>query len=153
MKKITIIFSTASKGFVPFAWLIRLWEKTPYSHVSIKLNTNHGDLIYQASHSMLNFMSFNNFLTINRVIKSFELEVTNQEYDIIMRWCIHTAGLPYAVKQVINVGLGKYIFKPDGEQRQVCSEVIGRILDKTGTKFKKPFDLLSPRDIYEVLDA
>lgn len=157
MRKFTIGFSHSTKKFAPFSKAIIAWDDVPYSHVYFKFHSNKYEvnLIYQASSAMLNYMGEDVFLGINAVVKEFEIEVTEEQYDVIMKKCIVSAGLEYGLMQVFGLMLddmfhiGRNVFGNDKQYH--CSEWVAEILSTIGYKFSKPFDLVKPKDIYKLL--
>lgn len=153
MRIITVGFSHSTKKFAPFSKAIRYWDGTPYSHVYFQFESTvySLDLVYQASSTMLNFMSKDVFLSFNAVVEEVEIQVTEEQYHLIMGNCIRSAGLKYAVLQIFGMALAD-IFKldynpfPDPE-KYVCSEWIAEQLELLEYKFDKPLDLVTPKDI------
>lgn len=158
MRTLTIGFSH-SKGFKPFSWAIKGWDKTPYSHVYFKFVTKSNPdipLIYQASKTMLNFMSEQVFLTQNVVCREFEIEVTDEQFAAFLRDCMLNAGKPYGIMQIVGIFIAD-VFKlkknpfPNSDKYFVCSEWVAKELEKLGYKWDKPMDLVDPKDVYKVL--
>ncbi len=132
MRTIIVGFSHSTKEFSPFSTAIQWWDGTNYSHVYFQFESSKYDvdMIYQSSSTMLNYMSKEVFLMNNEVRKEFTLELTDDQYSSLMKKCMVSAGLPYAVIQIFGIVLAD-IFK---------------------LKFDKDLDLLKPSDIYKVLD-
>lgn len=157
IKKIIIGFSHSTKSFAPFSWGLRAWDHVPYSHVYFKFHSDKYDidLIYQASSTMLNYMSEDVFLGFNAVVKEIEIEVTDEQYNKLMLRCIKSAGLKYGTLQIIGVlvaevaKIDKNIFSDP--EKYHCSEWVAEELEELGYKFNKPLDLVKPIDIYKVL--
>lgn len=159
MRKIKIGFSYSTKKFSPFSKALKLWDNVDYSHVYFEFeNGRHPDipLIYQASSTMLNFMSKEVFLSKNIIVKEFELEIEEEIYNNIMRDCMKSAGKPYGVMQILGIALAD-IFKlrknylANGE-KYVCSEWVAIQVQKLGYSFDKELNLLKPIDIYQILE-
>jgi hypothetical protein len=157
MRKLIVGFSHSTKKFAPFSWLIRFWDKTPYSHVYFQFETskNKVEIVYQASSTMLNYMSKDVFLTKNAVVEEFEFFIDDERYDFIMLNCMKSAGLEYSVKQVFGLVIAD-LFNMESnplsdEKRYVCSEWVAEELQLLGYRFNKTLDLITPKDIYKVL--
>jgi len=157
MRKVVVGFSRSTKSFAPFSKAIKWWDNCDYSHVyfqfeSIKYEV---DIIYQSSLTMLNYMSKEVFLLHNHIVHEFEVSVTDEQYFILMKNCMKSAGLPYGVAQIIGIFIADTINLnhnpfPD-PNKYVCSEWVAEQLELIGYKFDKPLELVKPVDIYKVL--
>lgn len=166
MSQITIGFSRPRAFFAPFSWAIRAFDGfTPYSHTYIKVRSEKYDrtLIYQASHTMVNFMGQPAFNDEALVIREFTIEVSAETMKKVMTFAIDNAGQPYDLKSVCGILLvkiarlfGKRLsVNPFGNGRGFfCSELVGAILvDLIGTRLYLTLSTMTPRDIYEALAA
>lgn len=154
MVQIYVGFSKPKKWFVPYSWLIKWVDKTPYSHVYIKFYSSTADewIIYQASHASVNFFNEKYFVESNDVIDEFPFKLEETDWHNALKFAIQHVGAPYGVKQVLGIGLGilfgKNPFK-DGSQSYVCSELIQCMIDlPTGID---P-DEVRPIDIHHYLE-
>lgn len=158
MKKIIIGFSHSTKKFALFSKAIQLWDGVPYSHVYFQFESQkyNVEMIYQASSTMLNYMAKPVFLKNNEVIKEFEIQITEQQYDKLMKDCMESAGLEYGVKQVFGIVIADILHLSNNpfsdNEKYICSEWVAEQLEKLGYKFDKELDLVKPSDIYCVLD-
>lgn len=159
MRIIIVGFSHSTKAFSPFSKVIQLWDHTNYSHVYFQFESQKYDvtMIYQSSSTMLNYMSKDVFLMNNEIRKEFPIQVTDEQYSVLMTDCMKSAGLPYAVLQILGIVIAD-IFKlkknpfPNAKE-YFCSEWVAEELEKLGYKFNKELDLVKPIDVYEVLDG
>lgn len=158
MKTIIVGFSHSTKTFSPFSKAIQLWDKTNYSHVyfefeSIKYDV---DMVYQASSTMLNYMSKDVFLLNNKVIKEFKLELTDEQYFNLMQSCMKSAGLKYGQLEIVGIVIAEILrldYNPFADsERYICSEWVGEQLEALGYSFIKDLALLKPSDIYMELE-
>lgn len=158
MRKIIVGFSHSTKKFAPFSIGIRWWDQVPYSHVYFQFESRSYkvNMIYQASSTMLNYMSKDVFLMNNVVVKEFELDITDEQYASLMESCMKSAGLPYGSLQICGIIIADILSLQKNpfpsEDKYVCSEWVGEELEKLGYKFDKDLDLLKPSDIYWLLD-
>lgn len=165
MKTIVVGFSKPNK-FMPFAWLIMKAYDTPYAHVYIKFNsdTYERTLIYQASHSMVNFMSNAVFNYGNETIAEFEITISDLESKPLIQFMIDNSGISYGILNAVGLGISqlvKLIFNKeiknifgDGNKTWVCDEIAGSILQTFhNVKFSKSLDDLTPKDLYEYLET
>lgn len=162
MEIITIGFSRPKK-WQPFAWLIMKGYNIPYDHVYVKFHSDSydRDLIYQASSTMINFMSPAIFLDRNIVVKEFDFAVTQNKKTEIIQYCIDNAGVPYGKKQALGLAwvrindlCGNKIKNPfrDGRMSEVCCEAAAIILrDLMDIKIDIDLDTINPKELYELL--
>lgn len=166
MSTVIIGFSRPKRFFAPFSWAIRAVDGfTPYSHTYIKVRSEKydRDLIYQASHTMVNFMGKAAFDDEALVIREFPLQVSDETMKRVMTFAIDNAGQPYDLKSVCGIAMikiarlfGKRLTaNPMGDGRGFfCSELVGSILvELIGTRLYLVISTMTPRDIYEALAA
>ena len=158
MANIIIGFSKPKTRFAIFAFAIKRFESTEYSHCYIKFKTFSGPpLVCQASKGMLNFMSPKAFDMHNIIVKEFSLDIPFEQLTQIKIKSIEKAGLPYSIKQIIGIVFAR-IFKlkvnpfDTDENTFVCSEWVGQVLKSIGAELDKDLSLLTPKDIYKYLE-
>lgn len=163
MAKIIIGFSKP-KTFKPFAWIIMKGYGVPYSHVYIKIHAKkyEKDLYYQASGLSVNFMSQIYFENHNEIVKEFEVEITDDQLNELMKFAIDTCGAPYGMKQVfwmayVRAGeiLGQRWSAPESDSTHtfVCSELASYVLEKfAGVTLPRLPDDMTPLDVYNISD-
>ena len=153
MKNITIGFSRPKGKICPcFSWGIRLFQGwTPYSHVYIKINSKSldRDLIYQASGTQVNFMGSELFYGHVHVFEEFEIQIKDEDYIEMMKFCIDNAGKPYSARDILAILFSSEKLL-DGREKFICSELVGIILEdyadiSSGKKIP------TPKDIYNLL--
>lgn len=136
-------FSTARKKFAPFGLAIRLIEQTPYNHVYLKFWSDSLSrwLIYQASHTRLNFCGEQRFLEDEVIIEEFAINTTKEQQTAILQYCIDTVGTPYGIVEIMGLvyarllgRFGKKIRNPlaDNQKTMICSELVGNVLNILG---------------------
>jgi hypothetical protein len=139
MDTIKIGFSRPKK-WKPFATLIMKGYGIPYSHVYIKIWSEkyQRNLIYQASHTMVNFMGTELFDRENEIVREFPVEISAQSRTDLMQFAIDNAGIPYGVKNAFGLAVqrlaqlcGFKIKNPfsDGSKSFVCCEIAGYVLE------------------------
>lgn len=148
----------------PFAWLIMKGYNIPYDHVYVRFHSDSydRDLVYQASSTMINFMSHKIFLDNNDVIREFEFEISDDRKIEMIQYCIDNVGIPYGKKQILgliwvrlNDLCGKKILNPfrDGRMTEVCCEAGAIILrDFVGVKIDVDLDTINPKELYEIVE-
>lgn len=156
MDKITIGFSKSKKSFAIGSWLIRLYQHTPYSHVYLKFysKTTNRQLIYEAVGGGVRFIGSNAWEKHAVEMKTFDINITHKNTVELMQYCIDNAGCEYGFLQNLGIafcnafGIKKNPFK----KGKNCSEIIAEILILEGCKINKDLNLITPKDIYEILD-
>lgn len=161
--KLTIGFSKPKKHLFPiFSWLIRLFEGTSYSHVYVKWHSRGADtnVLYEASGSSVKFLGEKVYNDRIQPIHEYEVTISSETYKKLLKFCMENAGINYGIKQVFGIALVK-IFKlkknpfSDNKKSQICSELIGHILeDVLGRDLDLDLDLdiAGPKAIKEYLD-
>lgn len=162
MEKMTIGFSRPIK-WAPFSWLIMKGYGIDYSHVYVKFHSASldRDIIYQASKNMINFMGTVVFQEHNVIVREFQLEITLENKNEIMKFAIDNAGKPYSIKEAIGLGwvrlnalFGKKVRNPYkfGNDEYVCSVLADYILDKyTDKGTELDYQEATPQSIYNHL--
>lgn len=136
--------------------LIRWWINAPYSHVYARwyLQVQDRDIVYQSSHEMVHFTSFENLKKDNTIVYEIELELTNEQFKQFSTKCIDLAGQPYSKSGLVQIFLFDITKKQTNIKDQsgyICSELMGELLEDLGYKFSKPNYLINPKDIIEEL--
>jgi hypothetical protein len=164
MKNISIIFSKASTFFPIFSWLIMLTERTPYSHVAMKVQDVQTGitLYYQASHTMVNTMSEDQFLAQESIVYSFDFGVDDNVAIAIRRFVQINMGIPYGKLAILGLTYVQFLklfkiniknpFKTVGKE-YVCSQFIGATVEKA-TNITLPVDVndLTPVMFYPIVE-
>ena len=164
--KIIVGFSKPKSKWKIFSAIIRFFQKTPYSHSYIKMQSDNLGLtyIYQANGSGLNFCNLEIFNKKNIVIKEFifdESKIDREIYKKVFIYCMANAGKSYSFKQIL------YIFKSiimrffgckcdkkkiNGDSGYICSELVAYILEIIGYRLNKEYDYVTPKDLYIFLE-
>jgi hypothetical protein len=162
MNQIIIGFSSPKK-WMPYAALIKLLYGTSYDHVYIRIYSGsyQRDLIYQASKTLLNFMSPEVFAQSNNIIQEFAIGISKDDKIKVMQFAIDNAGKPYGIMEAIGIGIikiasffGKKINNPfnEGTNSYVCSTLAAYVLKTYLNKNIEDFQNYSPQDIYNLLN-
>lgn len=157
MRKVTVGFSRSTKPFAIGSLLIRWYMGTPYSHVYMKFDSPsmNRSLIYEAVGVGVRFIGLERWKNHALEVDSFELEVSEENYKKIMQFCIDQSGIEYGFWQNLGIIIANICKKSnnsltDGEN---CSEAIGEILKLEGFEIHKDLNLLTPKDIHEILST
>ena len=154
LRKIRIGFSSPQGIFNPLSWGIKLvqgWWGA--SHTYIRYESQSGiPMVYQASGKMTNFMALHNFKKIANIEYEYELEVTEEEYKLLMWEFDIMAGIPYSTTQLVGILL-KDIFKinpfRNGNQAAICTEIVAGVLKNQDFKIKN-IEELKPKQLFDI---
>lgn len=125
------------------AEFIKWYQGTEFSHVLIIDN----DLVYQASHGLVNCTYIDNFLSENKIINFYEIDDLDVDMDFVKK----QLGKKYGTLQLIWIPLNKifkYKYKSNGNQKFICSEFVGKAL-----KLDWINDLTTPKEIDDYLKS
>lgn len=158
MKTITIGFSRpVNLTWKPYARLIMWAFSTPYDHTYLKFHSEscQRDIIYQASGSQINFMGSSYFEKNNIVVKEFEIQIEEEDYQHMLQFCIDNAGLPYGVLLafgdiIVTVASWcKMAINNPFPGEDVCSSLMAKILNSfTKIKIEGPTENVTPKVVY-----
>jgi hypothetical protein len=155
MKIVTIGFSKSIKPFAPGSAAIRWYMGTPYSHVYLKFEAPNLErtLIYEAVGSGVRFIGADRWATHAQEVDSFKLEITDEAYKQIMQYCVDNAGIDYGLIQNFGILIASAfnMDKNPSKEGENCSEAIGGMLELIGYIINKDLNLLTPRDIHNIL--
>jgi len=136
---------------------IQWWINSDFSHVYARweLKTQQRDIVYQASHGMVHYQSFENFTKVNAIVKEFTLDLTDEQFKKFSRKCIDLAGEKYSKLELLQLficDLSKGEIKFQDQPGYICSELMCELLEDLGIKFDKPKFLMRPDDIIRSLE-
>lgn len=153
IKQVIIGFSSPSRVKIG-AEIIKLWMRTPYSHVFLLLHSNYTglDLVYQASHGSVNCLTLDNFKKDNRIVDQFSILVEEEQLKNCLVAAQQLLGRPYGYLGLIRLALSKLGIPMvgDGLSTLHCSEFIGRLFPNL---INKSADLVEPVDLYRALEV
>ena len=149
LRAITIGFSKPINRFFPiFNWLIRWYEKTPYSHVFILYDEN--KIIEATGAGVEKDKDLETWEKKSEIIIQKQIEITEEAYQLILNY---KKVKHYGYLQIIGLVLAKAfrlnwnIFPND----KICSELVAEVLELSGYKINKNKNLVTPKDIYEII--
>ena len=165
MKQITVGFSRASTKFPIFSWLIMAVQRTPYSHAYLKyqdVNLNR-TVVYQASHTLVNYMSEATFLAQETVVQEFTFNVSDAAFLAMQQFAVDNAGKPYGVLEIIGLGLvelalavGIKMHNPlkEAGSTWICDQLVAALLSNcANVKLPMPLDDMTPKDVYTLVSS
>lgn len=114
-------------------------------------------MIYQASKSRVNAIVTDNFIKCNEIVKSTDLEVSDDIYLELLKAHKLKLGFKYDKLHLFDIwwaaafGYKRNPFRL-GNKAYICSElVVVETLQKLGYKIDKEINLVTPKDIYNSL--
>ena len=161
MAHIYIGFSSPNK-FKIGAEAIKFWTGANYSHAYVRFVSNHDEIpstVYQASHGMVHFRSFDKFQEDNKIIHEVCLLCDDKTKLKVLAHCMQLSGESYGYIELVTILLSDIansfnikLATKDGHG-YICSELVGTLLTQHfDIKFNKPCHLLKPTDIYKALE-
>jgi hypothetical protein len=164
MKTMSVVFSKSTSPYGVFSWLIMWAEKTPYSHVSIRIMDEETQLpvYYQASHTMVNCMGEPEWLSQEQIIYKFDYQVDDSIQKSVKAFSIGKLGVGYGVLSVFGLAcvqimkcFGKTINNPFKEvgATYVCSQFVAALLENANVPALEQIDLdnVTPADLYNIV--
>lgn len=134
MIPVKIAFSRPKSKWAVGSYLIRSVERSKFSHVLLRWRAEslERELVYQAGHGMVHFLSGDRFDSAAVTVVEYEIELTDEQFREMVRKCIDLAGISYGYWQLVGMGLQRVFgfrnpFR-DGSKTYVCSELVGEVL-------------------------
>jgi hypothetical protein len=156
-KQFLVLFSRSKSHFALFSKAIMLLEKRKFSHAAVELAepVTRAPLIFQASHSLVNFFYKPTFLQHNEVAEAWLIETAPIEYLSIWSYAVHKMGSDYGWLEIASIFASKLFrikswFK-DGDKTNICSELAARVLRRAGLPMPESLDSLTPSDLQKLL--
>jgi hypothetical protein len=165
MRQITIGFSRACTTFPIFSWLIMLVQKTPYSHVYLKYEDAYlgQPMYYQASHTLVNYMSESVFLAQETVVKEFTFNISDEAFKAGLLFAANQSGKPYGVMEICGLTLveaaalfGIKIQNPfkDAGATWICDQLQAALLQQCdNVQLPVPLNDMTPKDMYSLVSS
>lgn len=161
MKTIYVGFSKSKKKLPIGSWVIRFYQRTPFSHVYIRLPIVPrfpSDKILHASEGLVQNMSKTQFDKKHRIVKEFPIEITESRYRHLIDKMHELSGADYSYMQNVGifiVSMLRYIgikIRNPWRKDWNCSEYVAHVLWEDVPGFNQ-FDpnLVTPKDLYTIL--
>ena len=159
MKKIKVVLSKRRNKLNLISLIIRLIEKTHFSHAAIVFENHTGrQLIYEASGLSVKFKTLKMFLKENEILAKYELEIEDDVAQNIIDICLDHLGRPYSIKSLfglllVRLGITKTNKFADGNDSFVCSELVAYLLAEVSedNSFRDNFDNVGLRELSQIL--
>ena len=156
MRKLYIDFTVPAKSKFPiFSWIIRVWQRVPYSHVRLRWENRYGqNVVLEARGTSVRFSGpIAQAQKPAKIIKTYTTEISKLEYVGLEKLGMEYTGVKYGIKQILGIaianifGLQKNPFA-DGQYSQVCSELVGRYFEEVlNIPIGRSLDMAGPREI------
>ena len=152
--EIIIGFSRSKHWYKVGSKLIRLAEKTNFSHVYLRIQDSLTDepMVYQASLGSVNTQHFDVFKENNIVVEEVKLYVTVEQFHTILKFLQQNMGKKYSKLQIAILTVMKLlgrktpIFTYDNDEF-ICSELGYNVLQLLGLYPKENVDYKTPSDV------
>lgn len=134
MKKITIAFSKPSSRLAIVSLLIRIFERSKFSHALIRWKSDalQREMVYHASHGMVHFIEGSRFDTVAETVAAYEIDLTESQHLQVVQKAVDLAGVKYGFLTLIGIAFERItkIRNPFRDQSKsfICSELVGEIL-------------------------
>lgn len=157
MKTITVGFSRSKSPWKIGSKIIASVESRNFSHAYIKydcLLTNL-PIISQASHGVVNEMSYELFQHHNIVVIEYVIDCQEDDYIEMLKFIRNNLGIPYSMMQIFFIGLKK-LFRiqtsfNNKDEAFICSEWAARICKILKIDVPENLDTFTPSDLNELL--
>jgi hypothetical protein len=155
--KLQVAFSRPKK-FAIGSSAIRLFTNSSYSHALLRWRSESldKDMVYQASHGMVHFISGERFDESNDTLVAYEFDLTNDQYRQVVRKCVELAGVKYGYLELWGMAVERLtgLKSPfrDGHKSFVCSELVGEVLRQTGVaNIDIDLELAGPKELEQAI--
>ena len=159
-------FSKSTKKFAIGSLLIRLFQKSNFSHtyISFKHPLIDSETIFQATGSGVNYISRPRFELHNVTVKEFEISIDLETFKSVLQKCHDTSGIKYGFMQNLGIALNRWMNKL-GLKVNVnlfnkgvnCSELVAEVISVTSPnliiRLNKDINLVTPLDIFNYLNG
>lgn len=140
------------------SWAIRLFQNTPYSHTYVRFYSEslNRTLVYEAiGTGGVRFVGYKIWSEKAQELESFTLQVKKCNSIRLLQEFVDDAGIDYGHLQNLGIFLAS-IFgwkKNPWRKGKNCSEIVAKFLKSEGYHINKPLDLVTPKDVYNVLKS
>lgn len=159
MKRIYIGFSKSNKNLPLFSWLIRLYQKTEFSHVYIRIpHETMSDSVFHASEGLVHHMSGTQFDKKHRVVTEFEIPIKECAFHTLLMTAHEISGSNYGYLQNLGILIVKFAsffnikINNPFKKGWNCSELVLYMLNQIYNDFKHlDKNIVTPKDLYKAL--
>lgn len=151
MRTLKIGFSRPRSKWKIGSALIRLFEGSDFSHTLLRWEseTLERELVYQASHGMVHFLSGHRFDIEAHTVREYEVDLTDSEFTVVLQKCVDLAGVKYGYLTLLGMAIERITgcrnpFR-DADRTYVCSELVGEVLKLHGDLEDLDLELIGPK--------
>lgn len=135
------------------SYLIRFYERSEYSHVYLRVYIPEVKkyVIYEAVGHGIRFISQDQWEKTAESVREFTVPISENQNRALVAECFNNCGKLYGFWQNIGIFIAEIFnlnHNPFTKYRN-CSEEVAKRLSDVGISFKKPINLISPKDLYE----
>jgi hypothetical protein len=164
MTKLYVGFSKSKKKFPIFSWIVQLYERKPYSHIYLRLDTKNkftSDKFLHAAEGKVQNMSGTQFHKRNEIVYEYSIAVDPNLYRLIINALHEASGDDYGFMQNIGIVLADFLelfgkkIKNPWQKGFNCSEFAMYILKKIYPENFVNYDknLIKPSDLEKELEC
>lgn len=151
-----VVLVKPKKKFVPFSWLIRLFQGgTKYSHCSFNFIISGKSMYYEAKQPEVTLRNEYYFLRQYEVVKKYKIIVSEEKYKEIRDLIMTYSGCPYPLLENIAMGISKLLGLKDNfykdDRYKKCSELLANFLNRV-FDLKLNSEMVDVKDIENYLD-
>ena len=96
---------SAPRGFAPLAWLIRVVEGVPFSHVSIRLPVGNNWEVFEASGTSVKMVAEAEWALKHRIVFSIRVKAPQKSVEDTVEFALDHLGQRYSSGEFICLGL------------------------------------------------
>lgn len=153
-----IVGFSRPKKWKLFSAVVKWYLKTPYSHVYMKFYSKSLDrwIVYEAVGNGVRFIGQKLFDETVDIIKEFEIDISDEKQKELLVWCVDNSGVKYGCLQLIGIFIANILKlkRNPFKSGKICSELIAEAIENAEIyKFKKDLNLVTPKEIYNLLMA
>ena len=120
------ILQCKTKKWMPVSWLIRVFQKTPYSHYAIGYTSHTGAyMVLDATSKNTAIRSSKIFLSHYKIVNEYTIDL-HVKYEFFCKWYEQLLGTGYGYMQLLGILLKN---KRLGEGI-ICNELVLRLINR-----------------------
>jgi|SRR5271165_6696541 len=162
MKNIIIGFSKPKK-FSLHGFIIEKIDNSQFDHTYLRFNLDQieRNIVFQSIAVGVQLVSEAEFQGLCTPVEEYQLEISDDQFLILLQFCFDKAGKPYGLLDVVGLGISKILAKIgiknlnpfyEGDATYFCSQLVAQCLDNIDPMdFKLNADNISPGDLRNLL--
>lgn len=162
MTNIIIGFSKPKK-FSLHGLIIEKIDNSQFDHAYIRFNLDQieRNIVFQSIAIGVQLVSESEFEERCTPVEEYQLQISEQQFIIMLQFCFDKAGKPYGILDVLGLGIAKILYKLglkeknpffEGDSTYFCSQLVAQCLDAIDpSDFQLNADNISPEDLRNLL--